>query len=116
MSEMNGFQPRALEPVPLGAPHAPTLPSGSAPGARDLPIDELEIRHLRTAEEIRQVVHLRSEIQLPASTLADPDFHTREKKETRAASSPASAGVDNSSAPSGSSRWAAAWHPARTCS
>lgn len=48
----------------------------------EVPLQELGFRHLRSAAEISQIVHLRQEIQLPASALADPAFHTREKKET----------------------------------
>ena len=48
---------------------------------------EVSFRRLRGAHEIARIVHLRNEIALPASTLADASFHTREKKETRWASS-----------------------------
>lgn len=111
MNDMTGLQ-RLPEVRPL--PAAPALVP--PPGARELPIDELEIQHLRTAEQIAAVVHLRGEIQLPASALADPGFHTREKKETSTASSPDSAGADNSSARSASFRWASAWPRVKACS
>lgn len=107
MTELAVLQ-RTLEPTP-----ASTLAPGH--GTRELPLDELEICHLRTADDIRRVLHLRSQIPLPAAALADPDFHTREKKETRPDSSPDSAGADSSSARSASFRWAAASHPARSC-
>jgi hypothetical protein len=59
-----------------------------APASRlEVPIDELNFCHLQGAAEIARIVHLRQQIQLPASALADPAFRTREKKETRRASS-----------------------------
>lgn len=52
----------------------------------EVPIHELSFVHLRATDEIGRIVHLRQQIQLPASALADPEFHTREKKETKSAS------------------------------
>lgn len=49
----------------------------------EVPIDELSFAHLRATDEIGRIVHLRQQIQLPAATLTDPAFHTREKKETK---------------------------------
>ena len=50
----------------------------------DLPLDELNFRHLQGADQIGSIVHLRKEIQLPAAAVADPvSFAAREKKETR---------------------------------
>lgn len=49
----------------------------------EVPINELCFAHLRATDEIARIVHLRQQIQLPAATLADPAFHTREKKETK---------------------------------
>jgi hypothetical protein len=43
---------------------------------------EVSFRRLRGAHEISRVLHLRGQIQLPASALADPGFALREKKET----------------------------------
>ena len=57
-------------------------PPPAVPGTRELPLDELEIRHLRSTDEIGRVIHLRSEIHLPAAALGDPEFAAREKKET----------------------------------
>lgn len=51
-------------------------------GRLEVPIDELRFFHLKTEAEIARIRHLREEIQLPASALADPSFSTREKKET----------------------------------
>ncbi len=53
---------------------------------------EVSFRRLRTAVELRRIEHLRAEIQLPASAVADPGFRSREKKETRKASSVLSSG------------------------
>ncbi|GAC1600572.1 MAG: hypothetical protein NVS3B2_02880 [Ramlibacter sp.] len=68
-------------------PGAPGLADQAAPAAKsdgrlDLPLDELSFHRLGSSAEIAQIVHLRGEIQLPAAALADPSFHTREKKET----------------------------------
>jgi hypothetical protein len=49
----------------------------------EVPIHELTFAHLRTTDEVGRIVHLRQQLQLPAATLADPAFHTREKKETK---------------------------------
>lgn len=48
----------------------------------ELPLEELSFHRLTTPAEIAKILHLRGEIQLPASALADPAFRTREKKET----------------------------------
>jgi hypothetical protein len=58
------------------------LPLGKIDGRLDLPLDELSFHRLTTPAEIGQILHLRGEINLPATALADPSFHTREKKET----------------------------------
>ena len=62
------------------------VPAGKVDGRLDLPLDELSFHRLATPAEIAQILHLRGEIQLPASALADPSFHSREKKETSTAS------------------------------
>lgn len=72
----------------------------------ETPVDQLSFRRLRTAADIARIRHLREEIQLPVSAVADPDFQTREKKETsRGLWVPLSV-VASSSGRSGSSRWA----------
>lgn len=75
-----------IEPLPIQPAREPA-PAPWQDGRLEVPLDELNFRHLQGAEEIAQIVHLRQEIQLPASALADPTFHTREKKKTRRASS-----------------------------
>ena len=61
------------------------VPAVKLDGPLDLPLDELSFHRLTTSAEIAQILHLRGEIQLPAAALADPAFHTREKKETSTA-------------------------------
>ena len=80
----------AFSPLLLPGIAAPVLPleDPAAPSridARiDLPLDELNFRHLQGADQIGSIVHLRKEIQLPAAAVADPlSFVAREKKETR---------------------------------
>ena len=87
------FQPAsaaAFSPLLLPGIEAPVL-SLEDPAALsridariDLPLDELNFRHLQGADQIGSIVHLRKEIQLPAAAVADPvSFAAREKKETR---------------------------------
>jgi hypothetical protein len=83
----------------------PALPAslGAAEAGRiEVPLDELGFFHLRSASEIAEIQHLRSVIALPAAALSDPDFHTREKKETRSVSWAPSNTRANSSEPSAS--------------
>jgi hypothetical protein len=82
MSDMSLIH-RSLGIRPDAPPVQPAvLPPPAVPGTRELPLDELEIRHLGSTDEIGRVIHLRSEIHLPASALGDPEFAAREKKET----------------------------------
>jgi hypothetical protein len=81
------------------------VPASIAPaeaGRIEVPLDELGFFHLRSASEIAEIQHLRSVIALPAAALSDPDFHTREKKETRSVSWAPSNTRANSSEPSAS--------------
>lgn len=73
-----------LQPHDVPAPRerAELVPAGKVDGRLELPLEELSFHRLTTPAEIGQILHLRGEIQLPASALADPSFHTREKKET----------------------------------
>lgn len=61
--------------------------SAYAPPSTDVQPHEVNFRRLRGHQEIASVLHLRNEIALPASALGDAGFATREKKETRSASS-----------------------------
>ena len=63
----------------------------------DFPLSELHFRHLKTADDIAGIVHLRKEIQVVAAGVADPAFVTREKKETRRALWPLSNAAATSS-------------------
>jgi hypothetical protein len=68
--------------APAARERAEIVPLGKVDGRLELPLEELSFHRLTTPAEISQILHLRGEIQLPATALADPSFHTREKKET----------------------------------
>ena len=68
--------------IPLPREQEEFVPAVKVDGRLELPLDELSFHRLTTTAEIAQILHLRGEIQLPSSALADPLFHTREKKET----------------------------------
>ncbi|MFC5499858.1 hypothetical protein ACFPOE_20115 [Caenimonas terrae] len=78
-------QAAALFPA-LREPSTPlpddALPLGKVDDRLELPLDELSFHRLTTHADIGRILHLRGEINLPATALADPSFHTREKKET----------------------------------
>ena len=114
MSDMSMLH-RSLGQMPQmpALPPVVTPPPTAVPGTRELPLDELEIRHLRSADEIGRVIHLRSEINLPAAALADPAFAPREKKETSTVLWPVSSGAAPTLELSASSRWASDWRLAR---
>jgi hypothetical protein len=76
--------------------HAPPLARGT------LPLDKLQLHHLRSASEIRSIVHLREEIDLSVHAAAGPQFDMLEKKETSAASSAGSSTPGSGSARSAS--------------
>ena len=77
---------------------------------KEVPVDELSFCHLKTAEEIARISHLREEIQLPPSVLADPSFRAREKKEIRKALSAPSSVVANWSGRFASFQWIGGSH------
>ena len=54
-----------------------------APPSMDVQPHEVSFRRLRGAQEIARILHLRQEIQLPSSAVADASFALREKKETK---------------------------------
>lgn len=67
---------------------------GVPPGSRpEVVPDELHLRALSTPWEIAEILHLREQIQLPATVLADPGFAMLEKKETSRVSSQRSSGA-----------------------
>lgn len=94
------LQPR---PMPLAAPDD-TVPAVKVDARMEVPLAELTFRHLKTADEIAGIVHLRKKIQLVAASGADPAFVAREKKETRRALSLPSSAAALSSGPSASFR------------
>jgi hypothetical protein len=53
-----------------------------APALKDISVEQLAIRCLRSQSDIREVAQLRLEINLAAAASADPHFVEREKKET----------------------------------
>ena len=52
------------------------------PAWKDISVEQLTIRRLRSQQEIREMARLRQEIDLAAAASADPHFAEREKKET----------------------------------
>jgi hypothetical protein len=66
---------------PSGSMPSPGVwkPTPSAPAVEDIPLDEVRLRRL-VGEEIKRVVPMRSEIDLSAAMLADPEFDEHEKK------------------------------------
>ena len=82
------------QPVPPSRLHE--VPAPKVDNALEVPLSELSFRHLKTADEIAGIVHLRREIQLVAASGADPAFVVREKKETSRVLSPLSSAAANS--------------------
>ncbi|RYF37167.1 MAG: hypothetical protein EOO21_00045 [Comamonadaceae bacterium] len=90
MSEMSG-----LQHAPAMMPAGLMALLGDAQPLRpptELQAHEVDFRCLR-GHEIRQVLHLRKQIRLPASAVAERGFADREKKETNPASSALSCGT-----------------------
>jgi hypothetical protein len=71
-----------------------------------LPIKDVVLRHLRTPDQIENVIFLRDEIDLSVHAAAGRQFELLEKKETSAVSSTVSSSAASGSARSASSRWA----------
>jgi hypothetical protein len=67
------------------------------PACTDVQPHEITFRQLR-AHEIGRILHLREEIRLPTAARSDGSFATREKKETRMASSAPSCATASTSA------------------
>lgn len=94
----------ALFPSTIAAPQAaPLIRQHDEPapartdGRLEVPLSELNFRHLQGADQVAGVAHLRKEIQLVAAGVADPSFVAREKKETRRALWPLSSAAAPSS-------------------
>lgn len=94
-----GLPPATMMPL-LEEPPLYAAPPVSA----DVQPHEVNFRRLRGAHEIARILHLRDEIQLPASAVGDSAFATREKKETKSAWSVLSCGSVNTSVLSGCCR------------
>jgi hypothetical protein len=97
---MSDFSPQeqsfALMPaMPVGM--MPLLDAPPPAASTDVQPHEITFRQLR-GHEIARVLHLREEIRLPAAARSDGSFATREKKETRTASSGPSCASGNTSA------------------
>ena len=72
-----------------------------------LQVQDVVLHHLRSPAEIKEIVHLRDEIDLSAHTAAGrQSFDRLEKKETSWVSSMVSNSRGSGSARSASSRWA----------
>lgn len=97
MSDFSGLEP-SFGRMPAGIADAYCEPP---PLTTDLQPQDVAFQHLRGMAGIARIVHLRNEIQLPASALGDPGFAAREKKETRSAWWVPSCAMASTSAPSG---------------
>lgn len=90
--------PALVQPHPSPVPQQHhELAQARQDGRLEVPLCDLTFRHLKTAQDIAGVVHLRREIQVVAAGVADPAFVTREKKEMTRALSPLSNAVVTSS-------------------
>jgi hypothetical protein len=93
MSDFSGLEQSFALPALGGASQIDEL-SAYAPPTTDVQPHEVNFRRLRGAHEIARILHLRKEIALPTSALADAGFAQREKKETKSAwSAPSRASV-----------------------
>lgn len=79
MSDFSSLE-QSFGPTPAGFS---TLIDEPQPVCNDVQPHEVSFRHLRGPAEIARVLHLRQEIRLPASALADTGFAAREKKEMK---------------------------------
>lgn len=82
--------------VPVSRLHDEPAPAAKVDNRLEVPLSELTFRHLKSADEIAGIVHLRKEIQLVAASGADPSFVAREKKETNRVLSPLSSAAARS--------------------
>jgi hypothetical protein len=84
MSDFSGLeQSFALPAMPVLPPFGDF--GDEPPVSTEVQPHEVSFRRLRGKREISQILHLREQIQLPASALTDNGFALREKKETRRA-------------------------------
>ncbi|MCG2593474.1 hypothetical protein LZ009_11870 [Ramlibacter sp. XY19] len=100
---MSDFSPQEQSFALMPAMPVDMMPLLDAPPVLELPAStdvqphEVTFRQLR-GHEIGRILHLREEIRLPAAARSDGSFATREKKETRTASSVPSCATANTSA------------------
>jgi hypothetical protein len=81
MSDFSGLeQSFALPAMPVLAPFDDFVDEPVV--TTEVQPHEVNFRELRGGREISQILHFRSQIQLPASALTDSGFALREKKET----------------------------------
>jgi hypothetical protein len=81
MSDFSGLeQSFALPAMPVLPPFGDF--GDEPPVTTELQPHEVGFRELRGRREISQILHLREQINLPASALTDSGFALREKKET----------------------------------
>jgi hypothetical protein len=83
---------KILPGLPLRAPAlleptARVLPlqdrkSDASEARQDVPIEDISFCALHSEPDIRAISHLREELHLPGSALAEPEFRALEKKET----------------------------------
>jgi hypothetical protein len=85
MSDFSGLEQSFALPALSAASQLDDL-AAYAPPTTEVQPHEVSFRRLRGAHEIAGILHLRSEIELPAAVLADASFRTREKKEMKSAS------------------------------
>lgn len=101
MSDFSSLeQSFALMPAGMPMPLVEEPRLYEAPPSNDVQAHEVGFRQLRGAREIARILHLRNEIALPAATLRDAGFGTREKKEMKLAWSALSCATANTSVPS----------------
>lgn len=79
MSDFSGLEQSFALP---GVSSLAVLEDLEPPVSTDVQPHEVSFRRLKGPQEIARILHLREEIRLSASTLADAGFRTREKKET----------------------------------
>ncbi len=99
---------RARIDAAAGSGMAPAALAAAPHGRHQFAVDDLELQHLTTRDEIREVLHLRENIDLSVHAAAGGGFEALEKKETSAVSWAPSCSMALRSAPSGSFRWTAA--------
>jgi hypothetical protein len=86
MSDFSGMEQSFALPGISPVPAVDAYLHSGQPASTELQPHEVGFRRLRGPREISRVMHLRRAIALPASALEDPQFQSREKKETKSVS------------------------------